>query len=84
MSKAVLVIDMPDSCDKCEFGYYSDGRILLCGYKDKIGDKENKPNWCPLQPIPERKGKHSELNMYDTDNHYEIGWNACLDKILGE
>jgi hypothetical protein len=33
MSKAVLVIDMPESCKECDFCYYSDGRVLSCKLK---------------------------------------------------
>lgn len=94
MSKAMLIIDMPNSCDKCELGYYADGRTLLCGYKDKVGNEERKPDWCPLQEclvgkyegkiikeMPKRKGLQG-LTQFDTDNHYEMGWNACIDEIL--
>lgn len=80
--KAIIVIDMPNSCDKCEFGYYSDGRILLCGYEDKIGSEENKPDWCPLKELPE---KHNNIRTWDEYyNGYDIGWNNCIDTILQE
>lgn len=78
--KAILVIDMPDSCDKCELGYYSDGRILLCEYEDKVGNKESKPDWCPLKELPE---KHNSIRTWDEYyNGYDIGWNDCIDNIL--
>ena len=78
-SKAILVIDkMPSSCEEC---------IVRCdGYSAKEYAQRTitKPNWCPLSPLPQKKGKHGELHEYDTDIHYEIGWNDCLDEILGE
>lgn len=40
MSKAVLVMDMPSSCDKCPFCFDSYGQCELCaatGHLDKWG-----------------------------------------------
>ena len=63
MSKAILVIDMPDSCKDCDImfkGDYSD----WCPWKDARTDvydyiKNNtKPDWCPLQEIEERPYDH--------------------------
>lgn len=57
MSKAILVIDMPDSCKDCDImfkGDYSD----WCPWKDARTDvydyiKNNtKPDWCPLKELP--------------------------------
>lgn len=45
---------------------------------------DTKPDWCPLNPMPERKGLLKQLPMYDTDTHYEQGYNACIDEILGD
>ena len=76
MSKAMLLLDMPASCRHCDFGYYSDGRTLLCGYRDMQGLEDSKPSWCPLKPLPEKQyGRHD-------DNNWENGWNACVDHIL--
>ena len=41
---------------------------------------EIKPDWCPLNPIPE---KQINNNLYD--EYYEgfdAGRNACIDEIL--
>lgn len=75
--KALLVLDMPNSCDDCELNrYYNDIHIhcdhpcntAICG--------EIVPEWCPLKPLPQR---------YDEDAMREQkGWNRCLDEILGE
>ena len=61
MSKAVLVIEMPENCLECPCG---DG----CGDRCQVTDREvgtpedgfvdgqyDKPDWCPLVPKPERK-----------------------------
>lgn len=46
-----------------------------------LGDiMEIKPDWCSLNPIPE---KQINNNLYD--EYYEgfdAGWNACIDEIL--
>lgn len=77
--KAVLVMDMPTNCSKCKL-------IFLQGIGEAICnavDWDDRPSWCPLRPLPQRKGKYGELHQYDTDFHYEIGWNECLDEIMG-
>lgn len=78
MSKAILVMDMPKNCNECDVictKYYSalhNGDIAVL----------TKPNGCPLKELPQRKGLLNQLPMYDTDTHYEQGWNACIDEIL--
>ena len=83
MDKAILVMDMPESCDNCPlFGnHYSD---LCCkGLNNRSINypcpKDFKQEWCPLKPIPEKR-------MYyvfnDCDNAFMDGWNECVDEIL--
>lgn len=80
MNKAVLVIDMPEHCDDCNLCYYSDGRVQLCYWKDKVVDKV-KPDWCPLKPVPEKYNMAAPHDR-DYDMEYEYGYNACIDEIL--
>ena len=41
---------------------------------------EIKPDWCPLNPIPE---KQINNNLYDEYyDGFNAGWNACIDEIL--
>lgn len=83
MSKAILVIDMPEHCGYCDFCYYSDGRIPSCQLKLRaIDDYKIKPDWCPLKPMPEKSltGNSDYLQWGD----WEDGYNACIDEILGE
>ena len=59
MSKAVLVMDMPDSCMGCNFLYCNvESNVDSCQAMEvsKIVDleKEDKPDWCPLRPVPEK------------------------------
>ena len=39
---------------------------------------QEKPNWCPLKELPERR------EYGDFFNGDVKGWNDCLKKIVGE
>lgn len=60
--KAILVIDMPKSCNKCKlkthrFGFTTNKMKVGCKFKgDILTDVlSDRPNWCPLKPLPQRK-----------------------------
>ena len=92
MSKAVLVMDMPESCRECPFcrglneckvkKYLVRDRLFTIFTVDAQIMKGGKPSWCPLRELPEK--------IPDLEHGYEnveksiirIGWNACLDMIL--
>lgn len=94
MSKAVLVMDMPESCKKCVFcrglnacklkKYLVGDRICTIYTVDKQIMEGGKPDWCPLRELPEK--------IPDLEHGYEnveksiirTGWNACLDAIAKE
>ena len=79
--KAILIIDIPNSCYDCPC-YYED--------KDKCEVRNQRaiadigiPSWCPLRPLPNRKEDlHYPCNEYL--QAVNEGWNACLDEITGE
>ena len=75
MSKAILVIDMPQNCNECSVLEY-------CHNNDGKYDLSIKQSWCPLQPMPEysRTGKSDYYQWGD----WEDGWNACIDGLLPE
>ena len=83
MSKAILVIDMPESCDKCPLfhGFYTD---MTCG-ANNYGINYPYPNdsrqdWCPLKQLPEKlEGNDS---IYYQWGDYEDGWNHCIDCLI--
>ena len=91
MDKAGLVMDMPDSCLDCMFCYELDEGIeaccsITCEEKDNTLYKEincedgycqNKPNWCPLKELPERRKYGEEFFNGDVK-----GWNDCLKTIF--
>lgn len=87
--KAVLIIDMPESCDICDF-YDEDDRYprCYCGVpgigKDVTDYIASRPEWCPLRALPEPKEpiyKYESGREKYTD--FAKGWNACLEAIEG-
>jgi hypothetical protein len=89
MSKAILVINMPDECRKCPC-FQSNDFGVFCGVTDKEIKYDydkfiyTKPIWCPLKDAPKEKD-WSEVPYYVTDCYsYMQGWNHCLDKILSK
>ena len=89
MSKAILVIDMPNSCIECpcsDFDKQNVCQILVRPIDDETEGLDSKPDWCPLKEVPE---KHEELSIEEYEFGklglaFTQGWNACLKKILGE
>ena len=91
--QAVLVMEMPESCSECPMemdvedttGEKWIGNICRgCGRRN--ADRIQKPGWCPLIPMPEKKS-YADLDE-DADEGeltfaYWNGWNACLDTIEG-
>lgn len=91
MSKAILVIDMPNECTECPVHFLDligkDDFRLWCGKKCKnIELHDNgciktgyKPDWCPLKTLP----KKEDVNLFNDRAGYALGWNACIDEISG-
>lgn len=86
MDKAILVIDMPESCEKCPLfhGFYTD---MTCGANNYSINypypKDFRQYWRPLKPVPRMRFTyigHDSESIAD----YNDGWNNCIRKILGE
>lgn len=93
--KAILILNkMSKSCADCPVCAWSEVTGLyncLNGTKEEkcvdeylLDDRLNKPSWCPLKPLPQKR----ELPKLYEDN-YELkaeikGFNACLEELLGE
>lgn len=86
MSKAILVLDMPESCDKCSFHYntydendcYVDKCELLDG---KTIDGYTKVyDECPLREIPMGIDAYvpEDMDYYS----YRRGWYDCKSAFL--
>ena len=86
MNKVILVMDNPDECRNCPCfnGFYFGG---YCGVIDKEIEYDYdsftyvKPNWCPLKALPKKVDSWLYTNQHN-EGVYK-GWNACIDKILG-
>lgn len=73
MSKAVLVMDMPDKCLHCKLQDFATCRITK---KCHTGD--NRPSDCPLRPLP----KKQKLTFIEPgQDAITLGWNACIEAI---
>lgn len=83
MSKAVLVMDMPESCEKCRLCANAKDehepikRCQYFGVGRAVTSANRKPLWCPLKPMPSRFNE-------EHFNRYEDGYNACIDELLKE
>ena len=86
--KAVLVINMPRTCEYCQFICSSDGGSpWLCAVssaKNTMMTYKCKPSWCPLKLLPERDNESHVLPALELDEWYSEGWNDCLNAITGE
>lgn len=95
MSKAVLVMNMPSSCDVCPFCevYETPSGLMECNnqlseeYGCDVSDYEGtRAEGCPLRELPEKR-KSTRMPIAPglpweyTD--YAKGWNACIDEITG-
>ena len=85
MSKSVLVIDTPENCYLCCLRRESIRNCPYCEAKLKgIKDLSVKPDWCPLNPLPEKKEYIVPIdNIESQKDIIAVGWNACIDEITG-
>ena len=80
MSKAVLVIDMPESCREC-MCYVLGAAANFCGQtRYVIFDNKIKEPHCPLKPLPE---EDNDEHLSEWCRGYQGGWNDCIDAITG-
>lgn len=88
--KAVLVVDMPENCEECQF--YDGDCCYATGVKKwgglsfrSVDNWKIREEWCPLKSMPKKKGVYQETGlMTDVINLTNVGWNACLDEIQNE
>lgn len=81
MSKSVLVIDTPKSCENCYMlsHNYCNFQCLITG--ELIEKSTNKPDWCPLKPLPEKNTTENDMTDYQCG--MVDGRNQCIDEITG-
>lgn len=72
MSKAVLIIDMPESCDTCPLMVRHDEE--RCCIPESRNSFSMKPDWCPLKAIDAQDGTtKSHTSHFDDDDVYSLG-----------
>lgn len=80
MAKAMLIMDeMPTTCSQCNlcgFDGVCHAVHEFCQYRF-----DKKQEWCPLQECPQKKKILSE--KFSNGRSYLMGYNACIDEILG-
>lgn len=88
MSKAILITEMPNNCNKCRYvdTYMEhDAYCMLTGedvYKHVIGIKNYRHDSCPLIELPNPRGCNDVALLSDRDVAcFRKGWNACLNAI---
>lgn len=90
MSKAVLIIDMPESCSKCQFIYEFQGikKCQLMNVLYKGASMLSQHNFtihrhdkCPLRELPEKVPKDGQECFGELK--YMEGWNDCV-KVIGD
>ena len=85
--KAILVIDIPKGCYDCPCYYEDKGRCQNTW--ESVEDDFARPSWCPLKPMPTKKTPlfdpdHCEIEKEIKIVHEIIGYNRCIDEIMGE
>lgn len=99
MTKGIVVLDdMPDKCNNCILFRKNDDYGCYCDKSKKfITDKESIPEWCEIKPVPEYRPEaivygdcamtsgalSSTVRSTGRINKENIGFNECLDEILG-
>lgn len=91
MSKGIIVVDTPDKCCNCRMGFVNEYYDQFeCFFKPGIEIKPDveKPDWCPIRPLPDRKSPSPApspmLEKAGYFTPYEKGWNDCIEEIEGE
>lgn len=92
--KSLFMMDTPENCVDCQFCYEHDEGIEACCTvtREPSNDDmyriikedycQDKPDWCPLKPMPEKK--NCDVFSFGTQiGAWREGWNACIDAITG-
>ena len=88
MKKAVLLMDVPETCLDCNLCVLDTDGSISCYYNKReicsnVGENNSRPNWCPLKSLPDRKEITETYKWEDRLPSFKCGWNWCLDVITG-
>ena len=84
MSKAVLVMDMPERCHDCPFLDGDDACLAMDTSSVGVDVLKEKPDWCPLVPMPEKIPEPKDGYEAIEVSIKRDGWNSCIDAITGK
>jgi len=74
-TKAILVINMPKSCDGCRLADFD--RCWGRAYSHVHIKPYDIHVDCPLKPIPSRQYSYDS----EMDIGYTLGWNYCIEEL---
>ena len=96
--KGIIVVDIPECCIKtdgsvkCPLAWNSQfcssfspkGLDMTNGEWEEIYMTGEKPDWCPIKPVPKKFKKETVLHGMDEiiQESSRRGWNACINEIL--
>ena len=63
MNKAMLIIDMPESCDECPLMFRHEEE--RCCMPESRNSFTIKPSWCPLKPFHNNDSGNPKLTLED-------------------
>lgn len=76
-------MEIPKACIDCPLHFAKTNDLLWCGKENKEILADNiqtfKPDWCSLRDLPKKLAVENRWFSED----YAMGFNACLDEILG-
>ena len=91
--KAILIVDMPNSCEECKLKYLDTGDDVYWGCNverciwDNCEIEHNERAYdCPLKPMPEKKELANYLPFEDYPQQIRFmdfvnGWNTCIEEM---
>lgn len=80
--KGIIITDIPEHCGQC-IAYDDEFDKCNASEHEEYIKEDEKPNWCPIKPIPEKMkfyGKYPQRDGFLPS--VKIGWNNCIDEIL--
>ena len=86
-SKAILILDMPKSCEKCSLCYNGIDCAINGWVVFSNEGQTNRSSRCPLKSIPQKKENvigFDDIDLEWSADSYCEGWNECIEEILGE
>lgn len=87
MSKAFIILDMPNNCIDCPCHFAGMSTVVCEVNKKKLltDDIETyKPDWCPLRELPEKIGIEEAVKMTRNGCISDVinSYNSCIDELL--